>query len=128
MITPLYVALFALLLVYLSIQTIRSRRRARIAVGPGEDTQLLRAMRVQANFCEYIPMAIIGMFFGENLWGAGIWIHAMGSSLLLARVSHAYGVAQVQENLRFRQFGMLITFTVIASSAFAILAHYLLVE
>ncbi len=125
MITPLYVAVFALLLIYLSVRTIRSRVRSQIAVGPGEDKELLRAMRVQANFCEYIPMALIALFFVESLWGSSYWIHALGGSLVIGRVSHAHGVAQVKENLRYRQFGMVITFTVIGCSALAILAHYL---
>ncbi len=125
MITPLYVALFALLLIVLSVRTIRSRVRAQVAVGPGEDTELLRAMRVQANFCEYIPMAVIAMFFVETLWGSSFWIHVLGGPLVVGRLSHAYGVAQVRENLRYRQFGMAITFTVIGCSALAILTHYL---
>lgn len=125
MITPIYVALFALLLIVLSVRTIRSRVRAQVAVGPGDDAELLRAMRVQANFCEYIPMALIAMFFTEALWGSTPWIHLLGGTLLIGRLSHAFGVAQVKENLRFRQFGMAITFTVIGCSALAILAHYL---
>ncbi|MEM6513172.1 MAG: MAPEG family protein [Pseudomonadota bacterium] len=125
MITPLYVALFALMLICLSILTIRSRVRTRIAVGPGDDAGLLRAMRVQANFCEYIPMALLAMFFVETLWGSSAWIHALGGALMIGRVSHAFGVSQVRENLRYRQFGMLVTFTVIGCSAIAILAVYL---
>ena len=126
MYTPLYTAFFALLLIALSVQTIRLRRRYQVAIGPGEDMELQRAMRVQANFCEYMPIALIGLFFVESLWGSGWWIHLLGLSLLLARISHAWGVRQVREDFRFRVFGMATTFTVIACSALAIIAHYIL--
>ncbi len=126
MVTPLYAALFALLLIALSVRTIRLRRRYQVAIGPGEDMALQRAMRVHANFCEYIPIALIGLFFVESLWGSGWWIHLLGLPLLLGRLSHAWGVQQVREDLRFRVFGMISTFTVIGCSALAIIAHYLL--
>ncbi len=125
MITPLYVALFALLLIALSVRTIGLRRRFQVAVGDGDGIELQRAMRVQANFCEYIPIALIALYLVESLWGSSAWIHALGAPLLIGRLSHAYGVSQVKEDLRFRVFGMVITFTVIGCSAFAILAHYL---
>ena len=126
MVTPLYAALVALLLIALSVRTIRLRRRYQVAIGPGEDMALQRAMRVHANFCEYIPIALIGLFFVESLWGSGWWIHLLGLPLLLGRLSHAWGVQQVREDLRFRVFGMISTFTVIGCSALAIIAHYLL--
>lgn len=45
-IVPLYAALLALLFVGLSLQTLRMRRRLRIAVGDAGNLAMLRAMRV----------------------------------------------------------------------------------
>jgi len=58
-IVPLYAALLALIFVALSVRTLRMRRRLRIAVGDGGDTALLRAMRVHANFAEYVPLSLL---------------------------------------------------------------------
>lgn len=54
-IIPLYAVLLALLFIYLSAQTIKVRRRVRVAVGDGGNSEMLRAMRVHANFAELCP-------------------------------------------------------------------------
>lgn len=65
LVTPLYAALLGLLFIALSIRTIRQRRRFRIASGSGRKTLLQRAMRVNANFAEYVPLALLLIYFVE---------------------------------------------------------------
>jgi hypothetical protein len=116
-ILPLYAALLAVLFVYLSVRTIRARRSLRIGLGHAENPLMLRAMRVHANFAEYVPFALLLIFLVESA-GASSWVvHALGASLLVARLSHAYGVSQQVENFKFRVFGMATTFTVLLVSA-----------
>lgn len=106
-ILPIYAALLTLLYLALSIRTVRARRRARVAVGDGGNPQLLRAMRVHANFAEYVPLALLLLALLE-LRSAPAWLlHGLGLLLLLARLAHAYGVSQVKENFRFRVVGVL---------------------
>ncbi len=126
MLIPIYAALLAALFVYLSIRVIRVRRRVQVAIGAGGQAELERAMRVHANFAEYVPIALIMVFFTESLYGSGWWIHALGAALLIGRVLHAWGVSQGRENFRFRVTGMSLTFTVILASATANLLHYVL--
>jgi uncharacterized membrane protein YecN with MAPEG domain len=38
---------------------------------------------------------------------------ALGALLLICRISHAYGISQINENFRFRIFGMAMTFAAI---------------
>jgi len=117
-ILPIYAALLTLLYLALSIRTVRARRRARVAVGDGGNPQLLRAMRVHANFAEYVPLALLLLALLE-LRSAPAWLlHGLGLLLLLARLAHAYGVSQVKENFRFRVvgvFGSLATLGVAAA-------------
>ena len=54
-ITSFYSALLALLFCALSLRTLLLRRKLRVAVGDAGNLQLLRAMRVHANFAEYVP-------------------------------------------------------------------------
>lgn len=125
MITPLYAALLGFLLVVLSVRTIRLRRRFQVAVGAGGKPSLERAMRVQANFVEYVPLALLLMFFLETRVGSGLWVHVPGVALLVGRLLHAVGVSNVKEDLRLRVTGMSLTFLVILGVAAALILDYL---
>lgn len=121
-IMPLYASLLALLFVALSVQVIRLRRSRQIAIGDAGDAALLRAMRVHSNFAEYVPLCLIMIYLVETQLGWVLLVHGLGLVLLLARLSHAYGVSQARENLRFRVFGMLGTFAVLLVAAACLLA------
>ena len=123
-ITPLYAAIFGIMLFVLSIRTIRARRKLQIAIGHADDAVMERAMRIHANFCEYVPIALLLIYLLEVMLGTSYWIHVLGGALLLGRLLHAYGVSRSREDLRFRVTGMLLTFTVIISSAVRILLGY----
>ena len=125
LITPIYAALIALLFVGLSVRTLRLRHRYKVAVGTGDERVLERAMRAHANCAEYVPIALLLVFFLEITTDLALWIHAAGASLLIGRLVHAYGISQVRENFVFRIFGMAVTFTVIISAAMALLANSL---
>ena len=120
-ITPLYAAILGLVFVALSLQTIRLRRRHRVALGDGNQAPLRRAMRVHANFAEYVPLALLLMFFVERCGGSALRIHALGIALLAGRLLHAWGVSQVRENFRYRTIGMVLTFSVIISASLFLL-------
>ena len=117
LITPLYAGLAALIFIFLSIRTLMLRRRLRVAIGDSEQPLLLRATRVHSNFAEYVPLAIILLYFLEVQGVAEGLIHGLGIALILGRLVHAYGVSQVEENYRFRVAGMGLTFLVIVTAA-----------
>ena len=110
-VTALYAGLLAPILVVLAVMVINRRRAARVAIGHGEDTLLLRRMRVHANFAEYVPLTLVLMGLAESLKTAPLLLHAVGITLLVGRLVHAYGVSQVNETLSYRVTGMLLTFT-----------------
>jgi uncharacterized membrane protein YecN with MAPEG domain len=116
-VTSFYAALLAGLLVWLSIRVIGERRRARIAVGTGEDQGLLRASRAQGNFVEYVPMALILLGLLEVAGTGPFLLHALGAALLGGRVAHGVGIARQPEDLRLRQIGMALTFGVLIAGA-----------
>ena len=115
----------ALILVFLSIRTLRLRRRHQIAIGHGSEPALERAMRVHANFCEYVPISLLLLFFFESLSDDKLWVHIMCIVLVLGRLLHAYGVSQIDEDFRYRVSGMAMTFTVIISSSIGVLLTYI---
>ncbi len=124
LITPAYAAVFGLLFVFLSVRTIRLRRRLQIAVGDGDNKALTKAIRAHSNFAEYAPIALVLIFFLETQTDASTWIHVLCGVLLLGRSLHAYGVSQVDEDYRFRVAGMALTFAAIISTAARILFAY----
>ena len=116
-ILPLYAGLLAILFFILSARTGNLRRTLKIAVGDAGNIVLLRAMRVHANFAEYVPICLVLVLMVEGQ-GAAAWVvHALGTCLLVGRIVHAYGVSQVRENLLFRVVGMVLTVTTILWSA-----------
>jgi uncharacterized membrane protein YecN with MAPEG domain len=126
MITSIYAALLGFLLIGLSVRTIRLRRKIGVAIGSAGNPLMERAMRVQANFCEYVPLALILVYFSEQLWSSALVAHALGATLFVGRLLHAFGVSNVDENLRFRVTGMVLTFGVIGVAAARVLAASLL--
>lgn len=116
-IAALYASLLAPLFILLSTRVIGARRNAKVPVGDGGNTVLLRRMRVHANFAEYVPFALLFMTLAENL-GAWQWLmHLLGVTLIAGRLSHAYGVSQHPEVFRFRISGMAATLTVVGIAA-----------
>jgi uncharacterized membrane protein YecN with MAPEG domain len=122
---PLYAALLAFFYLYLSARTIGMRRKAKISIGDGGDREMLRAMRMHANFSEYALITLILLAL-VDLQGGPIWLlHSLGILFVLARLSHAYGISSVQAPGKFRVAGMVGTFTTIAVSAAWLLNAYL---
>ncbi|MEE2024861.1 MAPEG family protein [Alkalimonas mucilaginosa] len=124
MITPFYAALLVLLFIVLAIRVIRLRRRFQVALGDGKHSELSRAIRVHANFVEYVPLTLLLLFFIEQQGSAAWLVHGLGITLLAARVSHAWGVSQLKEQLNFRVTGMLLTFAVLLLSASLLLWQF----
>ena len=125
-ITPLYAALLAGLLLYLSSRVIRARRRRRVALGPGGDPTVERAMRVHANFVEYVPFALLLLGFAEMQGAPAPLLHVVGVILVSGRLVHAFGVSQTDENFRWRVLGMVLTFAAIAIGALSCLTAAIL--
>ncbi|WP_429030190.1 MAPEG family protein [Aeromonas media] len=125
-IVPIYAALLALLFVLLGERTIRTRHRRGVALGHGDDPAMLRAMRVHANFAEYVPLALLLIYFVELSSQAPWLVHLLGVTLLLARLCHAFGMSRTPENFRYRVVGMGLTFSVILVSAAYILIRALI--
>lgn len=117
MIVSVYASILALLFLWLSIRVITLRRSKKIAIGTRNDQELTRAIRVQANFSEYVPLAILLLAFLELNNLSPALLHLLCILLLTGRSIHAYGVSKIKEDFRFRVAGMLLTLSTIAIAA-----------
>ena len=121
---PFYAALFALFFVVLSVRTLRLRRRLKISIGDSGDERMLRAMRVHSNFAEYVPFTLFLILLAEIQGANAVLLHGVCLSLLVGRVSHAFGVSRTNENYRYRVLGMTLTFAAIVTCAVYLLFSY----
>ena len=86
---------------------------------------LLRATRVHSNFAEYVPIALVLIYFLETETQSRMWAHILCNALLAGRIVHAYGVSQLEEDYRFRVTGMFLTIGVIISVSLRLLGNYI---
>src|SRR5688572_21608344 len=91
-VTPLYAALLTLWFVVLSLRVIRRRRAAKLSLGDGGDMLLQRAVRGQANFAEYVPLALLLLAVIELSRFSIYLVHALGIVLVIARLLHGYAM------------------------------------
>ena len=125
-IVPVFSAFFAVMFVLLSINVIRARRRHKVGIGTGRNKSVERAMRVHANFAEYVPFALLLIALLELNKSNSLLLMGLCSALLVGRLVHAYGVSMENERFAFRVSGMMMTFTVILIAALANLVIVLL--
>jgi uncharacterized protein len=121
-VTAFYASLLTVLFVYLAARVIGHRRAKRVEIGDGDDRELLRRMRVHANFVEYTPYALVLLALAESLKTPALVLHAIGLCLLVGRVVHAYALSQNPHVMQLRVAGMVLTFTALAAGALACLA------
>ena len=122
-VTTMYASLLGLLLIYLSAQVSRNRRRAKVSLGHGDDELLEKAARAQGNFVEYVPFALFLLFLLE-LEVSQMWLmHTLGAMLLVGRILHAWGVMQSRPINFGRFWGSGLTWIMIVTTALLNLWH-----
>jgi uncharacterized protein len=91
-ITAVFAGALALMLVGISIRVTRLRAKKKISLADGGDKEMQAAIRVQGNFIEYVPMALLLMGLLESA-GARHWIvYLFGALLVMARIAHAFAL------------------------------------
>jgi uncharacterized membrane protein YecN with MAPEG domain len=91
-VTPLYAGLLTLWFVLLSFRVMNLRRRG-ILFGDGGDIGVARIIRAQANFAEYVPLALLLMGFLEVTRYSIYLLHALGVMLVVARLFHGLALS-----------------------------------
>ncbi len=120
----LFLALNLLLLFLLGYRTIDTRRKTGIGLGHDGNEEMLRAMRIHANFAEYAPLPLLGLFALAAL-GAPVWlIEVLGGTFTLARYAHAFGFsAPAGKRPLGRFYGILFTGLILLAEAAALLYY-----
>ncbi|WP_421951494.1 MAPEG family protein [Pelagibacterium sp.] len=116
-ITSLAGAILAFMLVALSISVSLKRMDVGTHIGMGEDVGLLRRIRAQGNFIEYVPIALILCALAEYRGAAAAWLWMLSGLLLVGRVVHATGI--LSGIAPVRAAGMVATYAAILTGALA---------
>jgi uncharacterized membrane protein YecN with MAPEG domain len=109
MVTPLYAGLLAIWYLVLSYKVVQ-RRGHGFALGDCGDATMLRLMRGHANFAEYVPYILLMMGLLELGRFSIYVIHALGLTLLVARVLHGISLSFTDKWMFGRYWGTALTF------------------
>lgn len=108
-VTALFIGLFALLQIPLTVMVGYRRARTGIQFFDGGDQTLLRRMRAHGNFTETVPIVLLAMGAAE-ITGAPAWmLWTGGLTLLVGRLMHAAILVLRGWGLP-RAIGMILTF------------------
>lgn len=123
--TSLYAGILALIYLVISGWVVRVRMQQKIFAGDKGDPFMANAIRVHANFAEYVPLALILILLAEMQGAPALALHLLGGGLVLSRVMHALGMAAEPHKPPLRGGGALLTFVVLFFGGAANIAHAL---
>ncbi len=118
-ITTFTAALAALALVALSVPVSMRRFAVRKPSGDGGDAVLARRIRTQANFIEYVPIALIVLALVEGGGSHRAWALTIAGLLIVGRAFHAVGMRG--PSVPLKAVGMVATWSSLAVGGVALL-------
>lgn len=124
-VTSIYAAVAALLVLVLALRVVLKRRQQAIGLGDGGNADLQQCIRVHGNALENLPLALLLLLLLELQGIPAAWLHALGASLIVARVLHAWGFSRRKGVSFGRFFGTLLTWLLMLSMAVMLLVHAL---
>lgn len=119
-VVPIYIAILGLVFIVLTMRAGLYRAKTRIFIGVGDDPEMLRRMRGQANFVETVPIALFLLVTMELLSASNLWLHALSLTLLVGRIAHYLGLTELGPPI-LRVIGMSATLITILLSSVWIL-------
>ncbi|MEM8985844.1 MAG: MAPEG family protein [Pseudomonadota bacterium] len=91
-IVAFYGALQLVLATMILLSVMVARVKSRVSIGDGGDENLIKAMRVQANFVENVPMVMIGLVLLGLLQVSVYTLHGFGALFFISRLPHFLGM------------------------------------
>jgi uncharacterized membrane protein YecN with MAPEG domain len=126
-ITAFYLGILVLMYAVLALRVAGLRQRNLALFGDAENATLRTAIRVHANFIEYVP--IIGLLVAllEMSGTSTTRVHLLMGGLLLSRLVHPLGMAARPGTWQFnvgRVCGILLTIAVLISAGIGALIRF----
>lgn len=132
MVASFYAGILALMLIALSANVIRARRRYRIALGDNNNEEIKRRMRAQTNFTEYSLFFLVLLSAAEYNMMPSYIVHLFGIIFIIGRIMHAYSLLKAEQYIEgkitslpvWRKRGMTCTFGCIGLLAIILIEQY----
>ncbi len=115
----LWSGLLLLLLMVLSMRVVLNRRRHKVLLGDGKESQITLRARVFGNASEYIPVGVGAL---AMLGMPAMAIHPVGGVLLAGRLIHAAGLSDRKPTLG-RVLGMVLTYLALITAGAMLVVH-----
>ena len=119
-ITIIFVAIFALIQVVITMLAGAARIKNEVHFYDEGDIDLRRRVRAHGNFTETVPITLMAMAGAELMGAPATLIWVFGSVLLIGRLWHYYVIRTVGWS-NGRAASMMLTFVAMGGSAIAIL-------
>lgn len=126
-ITAFYLAILALIYTVLALRVAGLRRRNLAAFGDADNANLRTAIRIHANFVEYVPIISLLVALLEMSGMAATRVHLLMGGLLLARLLHPMGMSARPGTWQFnagRTGGILLTLAALVAAAISALVRF----
>ncbi|MEO8143518.1 MAG: MAPEG family protein [Betaproteobacteria bacterium] len=107
--TPIYAGFLAILFFVLSYRVTLLRGHG-ASLGDGGNPVLLRRVRAHGNFSEYVPFILLMIGMLELSHFSTYLLHALGITLVVARLLHAYALSFTEQFKFGRFWGTALTF------------------
>ena len=123
-VVPFYAAIFALLYIGLTIRVIALRNSRRVSLGSGGDPALERAIRIHANFIEYVPLALILLIAMEMQRRSIYVLHILCLLLLIGRICHFLALSRENTANPLRGVGVGLTVLVLVVASIILIIDF----
>lgn len=114
-VTSLVASLAAIALIVISVSVSLCRMKFGTKIGFGSDETLMRRIRAQANFTEYVPLVLILMGLAEYRGAASHWLWLLAGLLIAGRLLHYAGI--ITGSTAMRAPGMIGTYGALLAGA-----------
>jgi len=108
-ITPIYVALIALWMVYLAVRVAQGRGKFSVSLGDGGNEDLNVRVRGFGNLIEYAPMALLILLLLELQGLPDLWLHIYGGVLVVLRIIHPLALFGQTTPTKMQRLGRMVS-------------------
>ena len=126
-ITAFYLAILVLIYAAFALRVARLRQKNLATFSDADNATLRTAIRVHANFIEYVPIITLLVALLEMSGMAATRVHLLMGGLLLARLLHPMGMSARPGTWQFnagRIGGILLTIAVLVATAISGLVRF----
>jgi uncharacterized membrane protein YecN with MAPEG domain len=118
----LWSGLLLLLMLVLSVRVVMNRRKHKVLLGDGKESQITLRGRVFGNAAEYVPVGVGALALLAMLGMAAMAVHAVGAGLLAGRLIHAVSLSDKKPTAG-RVLGMALTYTALFTAGGMLVVH-----